>query len=70
MSSENASCKKKCPSESGKLTAIAVKVSQKKSEEANEQSLSGNENRSENFKFGTERTGQIGIEASKLYLLL
>ena len=62
MSSKNASCQNKCPSESGKLTAIAVKVSQEKSEDANGQSLSGNENKSE------KGTGQIGIEASQLYV--
>ena len=62
MSSKNASCKNKCNSKSGKLTAIAVKVSQEKSEDANGQSLSGNENKSE------KGTGQIGIEASQLYV--
>ena len=64
MSSKNASCQNKCPSESGKSTATAVKVSQEKSADANDQSLSGNVNKKENFKFGTEGTGQIGIEAS------
>ena len=62
MSSKNASCQNKCPSKSGKLTAIAVKVSQEKSEDANDPSLSGNENKSE------KGTGPIGIEASQLYV--